>query len=108
MTKLPTDRQLRARVKLFGNLLGNVLKTQEDGHVLAAVEALRKGYIRLRKTGDPRLRLQLEKLVGALDPETLTHVVRAFSTYFSLVNLAEESYQHQIRRAQVRGGGALW
>jgi phosphoenolpyruvate carboxylase len=106
--KLPTDAQLRARVKLFGNLLGNVLKTQEDGHVLAAVEALRKGFIRLRKRDDPRIRLQLEKLIGALDVETLTHVVRAFSTYFSLVNLAEESYQHHIRRAQVYSGGPLW
>ncbi len=108
VSKLPTDAQLRARVKLFGNLLGNVIKTQEDGHVLAAVEALRKGFIRLRKRDDPNLRLQLEKLVGALDVDTLTHVVRAFSTYFSLVNLAEESYQHHIRRAQVHSGGALW
>jgi phosphoenolpyruvate carboxylase len=30
------------------------------------------------------------------------HVVRAFSTYFSLVNIAEESYFHQQRRKQLR------
>lgn len=35
-------------------------------------------------------------------------MVRAFSTYFSLVNLAEEAYQHQQRYAQIRKGGPLW
>jgi phosphoenolpyruvate carboxylase len=108
MTRIPSDTQLRARVKLFGNLLGNVLRTQEGGRVLAAVEALRKGYIGLRDEDNPRKRRRLEQLIEDLDAETLTHVVRAFSTYFSLVNLAEESYQHHIRRAAVRRGGPLW
>lgn len=108
MTRIPSDTRLRARVKLFGNLLGNVLRTQESGHVLAAVEILRKGYIGLRKEDNPRKRRRLENLIESLDAETLTHVVRAFSTYFSLLNLAEESFQHHIRRAEVRRGGPLW
>lgn len=108
MTKIPSDTQLRARVKLYGNLLGGVLRTQEGGRVLTAVESLRKGYIDLRKEDSPRKRLKLEQLIESLDAETLTHVVRAFSTYFSLANLAEESFQHHIRRAQVYRGGALW
>ena len=108
MTRIPSDTQLRTRVKLFGNLLGNVLRTQESGRVLAAVETLRKGYIGLRKEDNPRKRRRLENLIESLDAETLTHVVRAFSTYFSLVNLAEESFQHHIRRAEVRRGGPLW
>ncbi len=108
MTKIPSDAQLRARVKLFGNLLGNVLRPLQGGRVLDAVEALRKGYIRLHKEDSPAARRRLEKLIESLDAETLTHVVRAFSIYFSLVNLAEESFQHQTRRAQVYRGGPLW
>ncbi|MDP2786222.1 MAG: phosphoenolpyruvate carboxylase [Sulfurimicrobium sp.] len=108
MTKIHGDTQLRARVKLFGNLLGNVLRPLRDGRVLEAVEALRKGYIRLHKKDSPTGRRRLEKIIESLDAETLTHVVRAFSIYFSLVNLAEESFQHQTRRAQVYRGGPLW
>jgi phosphoenolpyruvate carboxylase len=108
MSRIPSDTQLRARVKLFGNVLGNVLRPLQGGSVLEAVEALRKGYIRLHKEDSPTSRRRLEKLIKSLDAETLTHVVRAFSIYFSLVNLAEESFQHQTRRAQVRLGGPLW
>ena len=42
-----SDKQLRARVKLLGKLLGDVLRDQEGGRVFVAVEALRKGYIKL-------------------------------------------------------------
>ncbi len=108
MSRIPSDTQLRARVKLFGNVLGKVLRPLQDGRVLEAVEALRKGYIRLHKKDSPSSRRRLEKIIESLDADTLTHVVRAFSIYFSLVNLAEESFQHQTRRAQVYRGGPLW
>ncbi|WP_297476126.1 phosphoenolpyruvate carboxylase [Ferrovum sp.] len=108
MTRIPNDTQLRTRVRLFGHLLGNILRTQEGSRVLTIVETLRKGYIGLRKKDNPRKRRRLEHLIESLDAETLIHVVRAFSTYFSLANLAEESFQHHIRRAEVRCGGPLW
>ena len=102
------DKQLRARVKLFGNLLGNVLRAQAGGRVLAAVETLRKGYINLRKEENPRQRERLAELIKTLDENTLSQVLRAFSIYFSLVNIAEEAYQHKQRRRQYRSGGPLW
>ncbi len=102
------DKALRSRVKLFGNLLGNILRDQEGGRVLVAVEALRKGYIRLHKEENPYKREQLNRLIRKLNPTMLTHVVRAFSTYFSLVNIAEEAFQHQQRRRDVRANGPLW
>ena len=102
------DKKLRARVKLLGNLLGNVLRSQAGGRVFVAVEALRKGYIRLRKENSPAKREQLSRIISKLDPVTLTHVVRAFSTYFSLVNIAEEAFHHQQRRRLKRIGSTLW
>ncbi|MEJ2346607.1 MAG: phosphoenolpyruvate carboxylase [Gammaproteobacteria bacterium] len=104
----PRDKLLRTRVKLFGNLLGNVLRAQAGEQVLETVEALRKGYIRLRDTDDPRLRQRLSRLIDDLDPETTTHVLRAFNVYFSLVNIAEEAFHHQERRRQVVSGEPLW
>ncbi len=104
----PGDKELRARVKLFGNLLGEVLSAQAGGQVLKAVEALRKGYINLHRKDNPQARARLTRLIRKLEPDIVTHVVRAFNIYFSLVNIAEEAYQHRLRRLQVRAGGPLW
>ncbi len=103
-----SDEQLHARVRLFGNLLGNILHAQAGEKVFEAVETLRKGYIDLRDHSDAEKSKILRSLIADLDSESVTHVVRAFSTYFSLVNIAEESYQHRERRQQVHKGGALW
>lgn len=108
VTPPPRDKELRSRVRLFGDLLGEVLASQAGHDVLAAVETLRKGYIRLRKEDSPALRSRLARTIDALDPDTLSHVVRGFNIYFSLVNLAEEAFQHKERRRQVRDGGPLW
>ena len=75
----PNDKELRSRVKLFGNLLGNVILNLAGAHVYDAVEKLRTGYISLRKEENPRKREQMMKLIESLDPDTLTQVVRAFS-----------------------------
>ncbi|GMQ87748.1 MAG: phosphoenolpyruvate carboxylase [Gammaproteobacteria bacterium] len=108
VTPPPRDKELRSRVRLFGNLLGEVLASQTGHKVLAAVETLRKGYIRLRKKDNPALRRRLANTIDKLDPATLSHVVRAFNIYFSLVNIAEEAFQHKERRRHVRMGGPLW
>jgi phosphoenolpyruvate carboxylase len=102
------DKQLRSRVKLFGNILGQILHEHAGSKAFAAVEALRKGHIALRKQEDPKKRQRLLKLVAKLDAESLVHVVRAFSIYFALVNIAEEAYEHKLRRREVRKGGVLW
>ncbi len=102
------DKRLRSLVKQFGKLLGGVLRAQAGGRVYRAVEVLRKGFIALHKQEDPRKRARLMRVIERLDPEMLTHVVRAFSIFFSLVNIAEEVYHHHQRRRQVRAGGPLW
>lgn len=102
------DKALRTRVKLFGNLLGNVLQQQAGSDVLEAVETLRKGYISLRKKESIFKRRRLNNMMEKLDAETLNHVIRAFSIYFSLVDIAEEAFQHRQRRQILRGGGPLW
>ncbi|MDX1812677.1 MAG: phosphoenolpyruvate carboxylase, partial [Gammaproteobacteria bacterium] len=95
---ISNDKALRSRVKLLGTLLGNVLNEQAGSHVFTAVESLRKGYISLRKKDSPGKRKQLAHLIDQLDPDTKADVIRAFSMYFSLVNIAEEAFQHQQRR----------
>jgi phosphoenolpyruvate carboxylase len=103
-----TDRQLRARVRLYGELLGNVLREHASEGVYATVETLRRGYIALRKQEDPQRREELAELVRSLDADALIQVTRAFSIYFSLANIAEEAFQHHGRRAAVSAGRPLW
>ena len=102
------DKQLRSRVKLFGNILGKVLLEHAGKDVFSAVEKLRKGHIGLRDKNDAAKRRRLDKLVASLDPQTTEHVVRAFSIYFSLVNIAEEEFQHKQRRREVGPKGYTW
>jgi phosphoenolpyruvate carboxylase len=103
-----SDKELRSRVRLFGDLLGEVLHEQAGEKILFAVETLRRGYIRLRKQENPALRKRLSRVVENLEPADLTDVIRAFNLYFSLVNIAEESVQHRQRRQQTRRHGPLW
>lgn len=103
-----SDKQLRSRVKLLGRLLGNVLHSQAGERVYKTVETLRKGYVSLRKKDDVHKRNRLKKIINNLEPGLATHVVRAFSTYFSLLNIAEEAFQHRQRRRNVRTDSVLW
>ncbi len=105
---VPDDRELRRRVRLYGRLLGTVLHAQAGGRVYRAVETLRKGFLALHGKEDPKRHARLMRTIGKLDPEMLTHVVRAFSIFFSLMNLAEEVHHHRERRRLVRCGGSLW
>jgi phosphoenolpyruvate carboxylase len=104
----PRDRELRSRVRLFGDLLGEILQEQAGEGLLNAVETLRKGYIRLRRQENPALRIRLLRLIEGLQPNELTYVIRAFNIYFSLVNIAEESFGHTQRRRLARLQGPLW
>jgi phosphoenolpyruvate carboxylase len=104
----PQDKDLRSRVKLLGTLLGNVLRDHAGQAVYDAVERLRKGYIALRKKDDPARRERLMKFINELDVDTLEQVIRAFSIYFMLANIAEEAWAHRWRRRQLHAGGPLW
>ncbi|WP_455202443.1 phosphoenolpyruvate carboxylase [Kaarinaea lacus] len=102
------DKSLRSLVKVLGKLLGDVLRTQEGEDVFHAVETLRQGYVALRKEEDLEQQNELNKIIESLGPEKLTHVVRAFSNYFSLINIAEETHQHYLRHQSGMHEGPNW
>ena len=74
----PSDKPLRDRVKLLGQLLGQTLRDREGRNVLDAVETLRQGFIELCSQSDlaPDIRERLLRFIAALNPEMLNHVVR--------------------------------
>ena len=106
-----TDSQLRSCVKLLGKLLGNAIKSHAGKHVYLVVEKLRKGFVNLQENHDEKQHDQLIAYIEKLDPDVLTNVVRSFSKYFALVNVAEEAYQHIHRESIIKSGksgSALW
>ena len=102
------DKQLRARVQLLGNILGQVIERQVGRETYDAVEKLRKGYIKLQKEDDQTLRSELKAFIQQQEPEKLNLIIRAFNLYFSLVNLAEEEHQYYERQSQLKSDGPLW
>jgi len=102
------DAQLRSSVKLLGKLLGNIIKSHAGDKVYIAVEKLRKGFINLRKDNNKIKHDQLIRYIGKLDPITLKNVIRSFSKYFALVNVAEEAYQHINRTDRLKSGFDSW
>ncbi|MDQ3929792.1 MAG: phosphoenolpyruvate carboxylase, partial [Chloroflexota bacterium] len=92
----PIDR-LRDYVRLLGELVGDVLREQGGDELLAAVEHLRTSAIALRsQPGDHETREQeLLDWVHSQPTQRLQQLVRAFSVYFHLINLAEQ--HHRVR-----------
>src|SRR5215216_4283358 len=93
----PIDR-LRDDVRLLGELVGDVLREQGGSELFAAVEHVRTNAIELR-SGD---RDDTPLLAWAEGQSTLRllQLVRAFSVYFHLINLAEQ--QHRVRTLRER------
>ncbi len=89
------DQPLRDDVRLLGTMVGDMLREQGGDDFFRRVEAVRLAAIRRRESGATR---DLQADLGGLEPFEARELVRAFSTYFQMVNLAERV--HRIRRGR--------
>ena len=89
-------KPLREQTRWLGSLLGKVLIEQEGKAFFELVEWVRKTSIQLRASYRPALEKKLIAKLESLSLERLTKLLRAFTIYFQLVNLAED--RHRIRR----------
>ena len=87
---------LRRDVHMLGELLGQVLIHQEGRAFFDIEERIRRLAIAARRTGSLRQAAALRRTLERLPSATAGKVVRAFSVYFQLVNLAEDA--HRVRR----------
>jgi len=88
---------LRADVRKLGDLLGESLVRQEGQELLELVEAVRKAV----KDGGG------DDLLSKLSIEQSVQLVRAFSTYFNLANVAEQVHRARVL-ADARAQGGSW
>src|SRR5919106_2288527 len=92
----PKDEPLRRDINLLGRILGQVITEQEGKGLLGTEEEIRLLCKRLRFDYDPELDERLKARIERMGTGELGRIVRAFSVYFQLVNIAER--YHRIRR----------
>ncbi len=93
---LETLKPLRAEVRFLASMLGRVLIEQEGKSFFELVESIRQSAHELRSRYSPALEKKFFARIRSLDLDKLTRVMRAFTVYFQLTNLAED--KHRIRR----------
>ena len=90
------DALLRSDVRRLGELLGESLVRQQGPELLKLVEDVRKS---VRDGGG-------EEILENLSVEQSVQLVRAFSSYFNLANIAEQVHRARILSAQRDAGGS--
>ena len=99
------DAALRADIRRLGHQLGDTLVRQHGQALLDTVEEVRHLAQRLRQTGGPTgVTAELTDLLAGLDGDRAIHLVRAFTVYFHLANIAEQ--EHRIEDLNVGGSRA--
>ncbi|HEX9179850.1 MAG TPA: phosphoenolpyruvate carboxylase, partial [Burkholderiales bacterium] len=96
------DAALLEDIRLLGRVLGDTLREQEGDAIYNIVEGIRQTSVRLRRGGGAEARAELERILGALPAAEATMVVRAFSYFSQLANMAEDQHQVRSQRALAR------
>ena len=90
------DQPLIEDIRLLGRILGDVIREQEGEPTYALVEKVRTLSVAFRRDDDPSADRALKSLLKGLSAAETVRVIRAFTYFSHLANLAED--RHQIRR----------
>jgi phosphoenolpyruvate carboxylase len=94
-----SERPLVEDIRLLGRILGDVIREQEGDEAYALIEQIRQLSVSFRRHADPVADKALNKLLKSLSGDQTVSVVRAFTYFSHLANLAED--RHHIRRRAV-------
>ncbi|HZZ89613.1 MAG TPA: phosphoenolpyruvate carboxylase [Caulobacteraceae bacterium] len=94
---------LRADVRLFGDILGRVLREEEGEAVFQAIEAIRQASVGYQRDGTPEREARLDELLRALSLPDALRFAHSFVCFSQLINIAED--QEARRRLQDAADG---
>ena len=94
--KQDPDFALVEDIRLLGRILGDVIREQEGVEVFNLIEQIRTLSVRFHRHGDDQANKALKKLLKDLSADESVKVIRAFTYFSHLANLAED--RHQLRR----------
>lgn len=95
---------LAAQIRRLSSMLGEIINEMEGRHIFDLVERARQ-LARSSRNGDSDSARQLHAVIGRLSAHEAFEMAMAFTTYFELVNLAEEDYR--TRRLRQRRAARL-
>jgi phosphoenolpyruvate carboxylase len=94
------DARLRTDIRLLGRILGDTVRDQEGADVFDLVERIRQTSIRFHRDDDKPARRELEIILDSMSTSQTVRIVRAFSYFSHLANIAED--QNNIRQMRAR------
>jgi phosphoenolpyruvate carboxylase len=100
------DLPLREDIRFLGRLLGDTLREQEGDEIFNLIERVRHTAVRFRRDGEQQAREELETLLWGLSHEAMVLVVRAFTYFSQLSNIAEDLHYIRRRRAYQLAGSS--
>ncbi|HOS85912.1 MAG TPA: phosphoenolpyruvate carboxylase [Burkholderiaceae bacterium] len=93
------ERPLVDDIRLLGRILGDVIREQEGAAAFELIEQIRKLSVAFRRDADHEADRALKKLLKGLSGDQAVSVIRAFTYFSHLANLAED--RHHIRRRAI-------
>lgn len=100
------DALLRADIRRLGRILGDTVRDQEGADVFDLVERIRQTSIRFHRDDDKPARRELEAILDGMSIAETVRIVRAFSYFSHLANIAEDQNNIRQRRVQDMAGTA--
>jgi phosphoenolpyruvate carboxylase len=94
------DQPLIDDIRLLGRILGDVIREQDGAAAFDLVEQIRQLSVAFRRHDDQGADRTLKTLLKRLSGDQTVSVIRAFTYFSHLANLAED--RHHIRRRTVR------
>jgi phosphoenolpyruvate carboxylase len=98
------EQPLIEDTRLLGRILGDVIREQESPSAYELIEQIRKLSVAFRLDADAEAGQQLNKLLKRLSDEQTVSVIRAFTYFSHLVNLAEDRHQIRMQARRERAG----
>jgi phosphoenolpyruvate carboxylase len=102
---LEEDIRLRNDIRLLGRILGDTVRDQEGADVFDLVERIRQTSIRFHRDDDKPARRELEIILDSMSTSQTVRIVRAFSYFSHLANIAEDQNNIRQMRARSNAGG---
>ena len=99
MPNKDNERPLVEDIRLLGRILGDVIREQEGIAAYELIEQVRKLSVAFRRDADVESDKALKKLLKGLSGDQTVSVIRAFTYFSHLANLAED--RHHIRRRAI-------
>ncbi|HUP08415.1 MAG TPA: phosphoenolpyruvate carboxylase [Caldimonas sp.] len=98
------DRPLVDDVRFLGRILGDVIREQEGEAAFERVERVRRLAVAYRLEADAKAGRALDRLLTGLSAASTVSVIRAFSYFSHLANIAEDRHHLRRRRDHERRG----